>query len=241
MTYFSNQLISSASRVLTEYINVRTETEKVPDVSDIALEKNQGVLIDGCYLYADMVDSSVLGQRIKKPVAAKIMRSYLNGASAVIRHNGGEIRSFDGDRVMGIFIGREKETKAVNAALGMNWLVESYLREQVSATWPDLKRDNIYNMRHCVGIDTGEALLTRTGIRGDNDIISIGPGPNVAAKLADLRDGYALHITNEVFEPMSNDVAYDRDNRLVWNKYWSAFDVGGRYRTVWGANAWREP
>jgi uridylate cyclase len=57
----------------------------VPSTEDIVL-KNGAVNIDATYLYADLADSSALGQKLKKGVAAKIMRSYLNAAVRILRH-----------------------------------------------------------------------------------------------------------------------------------------------------------
>jgi uridylate cyclase len=73
----------------------------VPETKDIVL-KNGAVKLDATYLYADMADSTGLAQGYKDWAVAKVMRCYLNAATRIIRERGGEIRSFDGDRVMGI-------------------------------------------------------------------------------------------------------------------------------------------
>lgn len=241
MSYFSDNVCASAGRVISTRMDLRTEASKVPDAEDIALEKNQGVYIDGCYVYADMADSSALGQSVKKPVAAKIIRSYINGAADILRHYGGEVRSFDGDRVMAIFIGSDKETKAVRAALGVNWFVSQFLADRIDSAWTDLKEKNIFTLAHRIGIDTGEALLTRTGVRGDNDLISVGAEPNVAAKLSDLKGSYSLYITKEVYDPMSNDVAYFENGSPMWHQLHAPQSFGGSYRTVLGSTAYWQP
>ena len=167
-------------------------------------------------------------------MTAKIIHSFINGAADILRHYGGEIRSFDGDRVMAIFVGIDKETMAVRAALAVNWLVQEYLVGKVRETWPDLT--DIWTFEHSIGIDSGEALITRGGVRSDNDLISIGTAPNVAAKLSDLRDGRSLHITPAVYEPMSNEVAFaaptithplSSPTQMWWPL--TAIRVGGRH------------
>jgi adenylate cyclase len=238
MTYYSNKLADKASDVLSTYISIRESVSEVPDAEDIKLEKNEGVLIDACYAYADMANSSGLAQKIKKPVAAKIIRSYVNGASDILRHYGGEIRSFDGDRVMAIFIGDAKETNAVRASLAINWFVEEFLRDRITQEWPDMR--SIWKLGHGIGIDSGEALLTRTGVRGDNDLISVGSAPNVAAKLSAVRDGVALHITHEVYGPMSTEVAYMDDGTALWRATLPIV-IGGRRCTVYRSGASWEP
>lgn len=171
----------------------------VPKTEDITL-KNGAVELEATYVYADLADSSALGQKLKKAVAAKIVRSYLDAATRIIRNYDGHIRSFDGDRVMGIFIGESKNSNATRAALAINWAVSEVLKPKFQATWPTLK--DYWTPAHGIGIDTGEALLVRGGVRDNNDLVSIGSAPNVAAKLSELRC-HPIHVT---------DVVYDRTN-----------------------------
>ena len=143
---------------------------------------------------------------------------------------------------MAIFIGSNKETNAVQAAFGINWFVDQFLRERIHAYWEDLKTDRIFTLAHCIGIDTGEALITRTGVRGDNDLISVGPAPNVAAKLSDLKTGYPINITKEVFDEMDQSCATFSDTYLrIWNQIYPSPVIGGTTRTVLGGSAISEP
>jgi len=50
-------------------------------------------------------------------IAAKVIRAYLDATCRVIRAEGGEIRSFDGDRVMTVFIGPPENTTAAGTGL----------------------------------------------------------------------------------------------------------------------------
>ena len=236
--YFSNKVVADANEIIDGYITIRDKPTSVPDAKDIQLKKNEGVLLDATYLYADMADSSTLAQRVKKPVTAKIIRGYLNAASNILRFYGGEIRSFDGDRVMAIFIGTGKETRAVRAGLAVNWLVNEALQPMVSAKWTDIA--TFWRLRHSIGIDTGEALLTRTGVRGDNDLISIGGAPTVAAKLSDIRDGVPLHITSSVYDRMDNSVACTETNVPLWNATMPQW-IGSKLVAVLRSNASWEP
>ena len=88
----------------------------VPKTEDIVL-KNGGRLVDATYLYADLAGSSKLAKTVYKEVTATVIRAYINTASRILRNYEGEIRSFDGDRVMAIFMGGDKETRAV----GLPW------------------------------------------------------------------------------------------------------------------------
>ena len=141
----------------------------VPKTDDIVM-KNGGRLLDATYVYADLGDSSKLAQSLKKEAAAKIIRAYVNTATRILRYHGGEIRSFDGDRVMAVFIGDDKDWKAVRAAYAINWAVNEVIRPAIKEGWSD--GDKFSNIKHRVGVDTGE--VNRTGESGDFVFCEVG-------------------------------------------------------------------
>jgi class 3 adenylate cyclase len=136
-----------------------TEGTKVPETEDIVL-RNGAVKLDATYVYADMADSTGLAQAYNQKIVAKTIRCYLHAATKILADRGAEIRSFDGDRVMGIFIGESKNTEAVRAALGISWAVEKVIKPRLKAKWDDFT----WEMGHGVGIDTGDAMLVRGGV-----------------------------------------------------------------------------
>ncbi|WP_364305869.1 adenylate/guanylate cyclase domain-containing protein [Paenarthrobacter nitroguajacolicus] len=180
----------------------------VPEASDIALG-NGAVRLDSTYLYADMADSTGLAQGHTDWAAAKIIRCYLNAASRIIRARGGHIRSFDGDRVMGIFVGGSKNTSAVKAAMNISWAVSKVINPALKEKW-NLK----WQMDHGVGIDTGSAMLVRGGIYGENDIVSVGKAPNVAAKLSEIRGGKTINISAAVYDQMAAEVKISKESNM---------------------------
>jgi adenylate cyclase len=206
----------------------------VPATEDIVL-RDGAVNIDATYLYADLAKSSVLGQKINNEVAAKIIRSYLNAATRILKNYGGEIRSFDGDRVLAIFIGDSKNTKAARSALALNWAVQEVLRPKFEARWSNLS--NTWTANHGVGIDTGEAMLVRGGVRNHNDLISIGAAPNVAAKLSELRATPDIYITKAVYDKIEAGKKTSKSGQSMWSRY-GKVEVGSNSYIVYGS-AWR--
>lgn len=205
----------------------------VPSTDDIVL-KDGAVNIDATYLYSDLANSSALGQKVNNKVAAKVMRGYLNAAARILKHYGGEIRSFDGDRVMAIFIGGSKNTKAVRASLALNWAVDKVLAPKLAAKWPTL--NDLWVTAHGVGIATGTAMLVRGGVRNSNDLISIGAAPNVAAKLSELRNRPDIYMTKAVYDNM-NAENKTSGSRAMWTTHGSV-EIGGKSYTVYGST-WR--
>ena len=61
--------------------------------------------------------------------------------------------------------------------------------------------------RNTAGVDMGQVLVVRAGVRGSNDLISIGAAPNVAARLSDCREApYRSFITAAVFDKMAEEL-----------------------------------
>ena len=210
----------------------------VPETEHITL-KNGGRRVDATYLYADLAGSSKLAQTVDDQVVAKVIRTYLHAAARILRHHGGAIRSYDGDRVMAIFVGASKNTSAAIAAFNLNWAVKQVIREKLAKKWPTSLAD--YTMHHGVGIATGEALIVRAGVRDHNDLVSIGSATNVAAKLSELRRSPDVYITAGVHGTL-NETAKRRNagTSAIWSKQPSE-SIGGSTVEVYGTDYWRAP
>ena len=76
----------------------------VPESADLGLG-NDAVTLEGTVLYADLDDSTELVDTAEPWFAAEIYKSYLACAARIIRSEGAVITSYDGDRIMAVFIG----------------------------------------------------------------------------------------------------------------------------------------
>jgi class 3 adenylate cyclase len=136
---------------------------KVPEQSDLQLA-NDAVKLVGTVLYADLADSTGLVLAYKPTFAAEVYKDYLNCACRIIRHQNGEVTAFDGDRVMAVFLGAQKNTNAVRAALAINHAVVDILNPKMRDRYQGLPRG--FAVKQAVGIDTSALFVARTGIRG---------------------------------------------------------------------------
>ena len=212
----ADDLTSEITTILDTAWDVRDGTV-IPDTDSIKL-KDGAVKIDATFLYADLAGSSKLAQACPWETTAKIIRAYLNCATRLIKHYGGEIRSFDGDRVMGVFICNRKNTNAVRCALALNWTVSQVINPKAKEKYASI-RNNSIEIQHCVGIDTGESRAVRAGIRNNNDLIWIGRPPSFAAKLSDIREyPYSTFISDVVYKTMLDEVIYvsETDKTNMW-------------------------
>ena len=176
----------------------------IPDTTDVVL-KNGAVKIDATFLYADLAGSSLLAKTCPWQTTAKIIRTYLDIAVRIIRHHGGEVRSFDGDRVMGIFKGNTPNTTATYCARNIDWVVHELINPKAKAKFKSIRESNLH-IKHCIGIDTSEARAVRSGIRNNNDLIWIGEAPAFAAKLSDIRTyPYEIYISSRSYNRLAKE------------------------------------
>lgn len=209
----------------------------VPSTDTVAL-KDEAVRLTATYMYADMANSTDLAQSVKGEVVAKVIRTYLNAATRCMKHYGGEVRSFDGDRVLAIFVGTSKNTSALKAAFALEWAVTQVIRGELDSQYPRSLAE--WTMEQGIGIATGEALIVRGGVRGDNDLVSVGDAPNIAAKLSEIRNGYPLHVTDAVHDNAHESVRQKLDGTSFWVPGTDP-TIGGKVIGTWMASYWRKP
>ena len=214
---FSDDIKSRVKQLMESNWDVRNSIT-VPDNRTLTLTGSVAKL-DATVLYADMRSSSKLVDEVNQKVAGKIYQAFLYAVANIISSNEGKITAYDGDRVMGIFIGNNKDTNAAKSALKINYAVLTILKPMLEDHFKSLSRSN-FQISHCVGIDTGSFLAIKAGLRNDNDIVWIGRPPNLAAKLSEIREeSYYEYITNEVFQALDDSAKYSRkENKLMWDK-----------------------
>lgn len=170
----------------------------IPDTDNIVL-KDGAVELEATFLYADLAGSSMLAKHCPWQTTAKVLRAYLECATRLIRIYTGEIKSFDGDRVMGVFVGDMKNTYATRCAREIFYTLEKIIEPKAIARFSSIQKNGL-RIRNCIGIDTGTAYAVRAGIRKNNDLIWIGKAPSFAAKLSDIRTyPYSVFVSSRTF------------------------------------------
>ena len=190
--------------------------QKVPESDDITMG-NEAVLLDGTVLYADLDGSTNLVDQYKPSFAAEIYKTYLYCAAKIIKQFGGIITAYDGDRIMAVYIGNYKNTSAAKTALKINYAISEIINPAIKTQYNKTE----YFIKQIVGIDTSKLFVTRTGIRGSNDLVWVGRAANYAAKLTTLSSAFSTYITDAVFKKISNEAKYSDDTNekvLMWNK-----------------------
>ena len=193
-----------------------------------------GVRLNATVLYADLSQSSRLATEIHQKTAARVIRGFLRCMSRLITEHQGTVTAFDGDRVMGVFVGDQKNTYATVCALKMNYAVTNIIGPRVSNHFASL-RDAGFKISHAVGIDTSPVLAIRAGQRGSDDLVWVGRAPNLAARLSELREeNYRSFISEDVFSVML-EPAKTHGGQLMWEKRGLSYlgEETSIYRSNW--------
>ncbi len=191
----------AVSRILGATWDVR-DGKVVPSTDKVKLQGG-AVKLEATVLYADLAESTQLAMKYHRQTSAKVYKCFLSCASKLIRDHGGAIRSFDGDRVMGVFMGNMMCTNAATCALKINYAVQEIIQPKIINVSEALKKSG-FVLKHGVGIDVGEILVVRGGVRDNNDLVWVGRAPNIAAKLCGVRAGqYRTFITPDVYKRLN--------------------------------------
>lgn len=223
-----DELSGDVSQILRDRWSTR-DGRVVPEPEDLGLG-NDAVQLDATILYADMSGSTALVDAHEPSFSAEVYKTYLACAARIIKRTGGCITAYDGDRIMAVFLGDTKNTTAAKTALKVNWAVSKIVNPAIQAQYGT----TAYQMQHCIGIDTSRILVSRIGVRNDNDLVWVGRAANYAAKLSSLEAGY-VYITDAVFGRLAQEARYGGDpKRLMWEKrIWKAMHDMTIYRSGW--------
>lgn len=204
------------------------EGQSVPESEDLGLG-NDAVRLTATVLYADLSESTSLVDAHEAYFAAEIYKAYLHCAAKLLHLENGKITAYDGDRIMGVFIGSSKNTSAVRAALKINWARLNIINPALQSQYPSTK----YRVHHTIGVDTSPLWVARTGIRGANDLVWVGRAANYAAKLCDLGPEYPTWITEDVHTMLADEAKFTSGQAMWEARLWTVMNNKRIYRSNW--------
>lgn len=247
MSEFRDSLISETDYFFEGDYEI-TDGRMVPEIADVSFGRN-GKKVELAMLFIDIKESTKIVDAFRLKTAARMYQSFLRGITKIAIKNDGEVRSFNGDGVLVTFYGVSNCNNAVRSALQMMDFVKKILKPKINAYFSRQKEaDNLFF--DCgIGIDVGDVLVVRGGIRGDNnsDLVWVGNATNYAVKLSartkkELQTSsgrktisHGLHITNRVYNRLGDELKFAKSifpQRVnIWSKYAGLFSVDITYRT----------
>lgn len=213
----ADEIETQASKIFADAWTLRNG-QVVPEPSDLKLGNDAVAFETATILYADLTGSTALVNNTAWQTAAEIYKAYLYAAAKIIKNEGGAITSYDGDRVMGVFIGENQSTQAVRAGMKINYAVQSILNPAFKRQY----KSSDFVIKQVVGIDVSPIRTARTGVRGGNDLVWVGRAANFAAKLTEIKLEERTWITKSVYDRMNDSVKKSGADVNYWKSYkWS--------------------
>jgi len=227
VTNLSEELELEVKKIFREPWNER-KGQVVPQPENLALG-NHAVQLDATVLYADLSGSTNLVDSYKAPFAAEIYKTYLACAARIIKDQSGTITAYDGDRVMGVFIGANRDVAAVRSAFKINGAVWDIIKPAQKAQY----QNSSFVLKHVIGVDASSLMVSRVGVRNDNDLVWVGRAANYAAKLSSLSDEYTIYITNTVYDRLNDNTKYGQGEHMWKRLTWTAMNDMNIYASTW--------
>lgn len=191
-------------------------------------------------LFADMVASTSMSDRLDPEVVRSVMSEFFERAAAEVRQRGGSLEQFRGDAVMALFgLQRAHEDdpeRAVRAAFAV--------RESLAALAPDaLERYGIaLNVR--IGVEAGEVVV---GDPFGGSTMATGDALNLAARLEERAGPGEIMVGPVVHAATERTVGYESAGTLEIRgkaepvKAWRALAPTAEPGTVRGFEGRRAP
>ncbi len=191
-----------------------TPTKIVPSTDYSMLTfGNTALTAELTFIFVDIRKSSELHDTYNYENAARIYQSFHDICLRIINSRDGNVRAFDGDRIMGVFSGDSKNKNAVEAAMNIRWAISNILN-------PQFKPEYAINIG--IGIDMGQTLITKVG-KGrnaeNNDLVWVGKACNYASHLSS-------HATNCIYvSPSVYNQLKDSNKVINGQSMWSMINL----------------
>jgi class 3 adenylate cyclase len=191
-------------------------------------------------LFIDIRESTKIIDGFRRETGAKMYKSFLWGVTHIARMNDGEICSFNGDGVLIAFAGDYKRSHSTKAAMQMGWFAENILKPKLHSYFEDNQELDEMKFNFGIGVDVGNVLVVRGGIRGENnnDLVWVGNATNYAVKFSGIDDGelYHIFIGEDVYKKLNEDSKYiinGNQKTDMWeNRTWEGVTVY-RSKILW--------
>lgn len=209
--------------------------DEIPSREDMTYDNGYYVK---CYsLFVDIRDSSKLPDVHRKPVLAKIYRSYISELTAIMQsYDSCKEVNIVGDCVNGIFTCHSKDDvlDPFSAAYTINGIIQVLNKKLEAKGYSTIKIG--------IGIAKGDALMVQAGYKGSglNDVIWMGNVVNYACHLcgsANKNGNSIINISKDVYDDLNGKLGYNnvpyQDMMLCPSGDYYTGNVIARYIEEW--------
>ena len=201
----------------------------LPTTDDLTFG-NTGERLNVTALYADISASTEMVDKLSSTHAAEYYKAFLHCASQLVKKNNGEIQAYDGDRIMAMYVGENQADDAVGTALELHYAVSEIINPIFERVYQEDHRKLLFT----VGIDSGQALAIKVGVRALGEIAWIGGAANYAAKLNSFKGldhTYPIRVTQQTMAKMTANTIKSANGSNIWEGPYNNIKARNHYRT----------
>lgn len=227
------QQINQDIKDIFQYNILTTKAYTIPTRDDASLTfpigaDKQGKLLETCVLMIDVRNSTKISRRLRRDKVrlGKIYSAFVY-AMTNIADKYGFVRNIVGDRIMVVFEPKNCFVNAINCAA----LVYTVDRRILS------KHIGLGDFKLGIGIDYGEMLVLKTGIRKmyreqseHKGLVWVGDAANIASKLCDMASkSYSSPVFKLTYETIKYDNIFNYLNPTTQDSLLSQLINSGAY------------
>lgn len=136
-------------------------------------------------LYNDLKGFSALVAGLPKKKTLCILHAFVSEMTRIASEYGGEVIDCAGDRIMAVFWRphNNNDRQPIYDALCCGFWMQTVMDRAFKEV---LTKKGLPNVSCGIGIDYGDVIVTRVGIRNRNKLVLLGKAANFAAKLEDV-------------------------------------------------------
>jgi class 3 adenylate cyclase/tetratricopeptide (TPR) repeat protein len=182
-------------------------------------------------LFADVADSTPLGERLDPESLRRVMSRFFEQMSAVLERHGGTVEKFIGDAVMAVFgipeLHEDDALRAVRAA--------TELRQALAQLNEELERDLAVRIGIRVGVNTGEVVA---GDGTGGQMLVTGDAVNVAKRLEESARTGEILVGEPTRRLVENAVVLEPREQLALKGKADPFAAWNVLAVIEGASAY---
>ncbi|MBI3934446.1 MAG: adenylate/guanylate cyclase domain-containing protein [Acidobacteria bacterium] len=199
-----------------------TQGRELPDPEQLGLA--DGRKLNTAILYNDLHRFTALVSSHPKEITLLVLDSFVSEMTRITSLCNGTVVDCAGDRIMAAFCkpSGDGSTKPIEDAVRCAFWMQTVVSKALN---PVLSQRGLPPLSCGIGIEYGEVLVARVGVRNRNKLVFLGHAANWAAKLQDLaQDGETiLSQTAYKYRPSYMTVAnswFFKFEPDIFNPYW---------------------
>ena len=190
--------------ISSDLVDQMYESKKIPELGGI----------EGYHslIFSDIASFSSFSEQLTAPQLVELLNEYLTEMTQIILDNGGTIDKYIGDAIMAFYGApievKDHEYKAVLSVIQMNAKLKELRAkwESEGNKWPDL----VKNMKHRVGINTGDLVTGNMGSKLQMNYTCMGDTVNLGARLESGAKHWGIdaQVAHSVYESTKDYFIY---------------------------------